>query len=184
MELHFKDKMPVIPQQSFVATGACLIGAVTLEEGASVWFNSVLRADLEPIVIGRNSNIQDGSVIHVDWGKPTVVGPNVTVGHRVILHGCTVGEGSLVGMGAVILDGAVIPPRSLVAAGSLVPQGKTYPEGSLILGSPARVARKLSEAEIAGILESAAHYREFWEAYLREGIGMLKKSSPPIGWQS
>lgn len=175
MELHFKDKRPVIHDRSYLASGACLIGAVTLEEGSSVWYNAVLRADLEPIVIGRDSNIQDGTVIHVDSGKPTVVGPNVTVGHNVILHACTIGEGSLVGMGSIILDGAVIPPRSLVAAGSLVPQGKTYPEGSLILGSPAKVARKLSDAEIAGILQSAAHYREFWEAYIRDGISTVTK---------
>ena len=88
MDLNFKNRRPVIHPQSYVAEGACLVGAVTLEEGASVWYNSVLRADLEPIVIGRNSNIQDGSVIHVDSGKPTIVGPNVTVGHKVVLHAC------------------------------------------------------------------------------------------------
>ncbi len=175
MNLDFKNKQPVVHPHTYIADGAKLIGAVTLEEGASVWFNAVLRADLEPIVIGRDSNIQDGCVIHVETGKPTIVGPSVTVGHNVILHACTIGEGALVGMGSIILDGAVIPPRSLVAAGSLVPQGKTYPEGSLILGSPARVARKLSEAEIAGILGSAAHYRQFWEAYLRDGIGIEKR---------
>ncbi len=175
MTWDFKNKAATMHAHTYIASGACLIGSVTLEEGASVWYNAVLRADLEPIVIGRDSNIQDGTVIHVESGKPTVVGPNVTVGHNVILHACTIGEGTLVGMGSIILDGAVIPPRSLVAAGSLVPQGKTYPEGTLILGSPARVARKLSDAEIAGILESAAHYREFWEAYVRDGIGIEKR---------
>lgn len=175
MPWDFKNKKPALHPRSFVADGACLIGAVTLAEGASVWYNCVLRADLEPIVIGRNSNIQDGSVVHVESGKPAVVGENVTVGHRAVLHACTIGDGALIGMGSIILDGAVIPPRSLVGAGSLVPPGKTYPAGSLILGSPARVARMLGEAEIARLLESAEHYRQFWEAYLRDKIGLLKK---------
>lgn len=174
MSWDFSRTKAAIHPRSFVAQGACLIGAVTLEEGASVWYNSVLRADLEPITIGRNSNIQDGCVIHVETGKPALVGANVTVGHRVVLHACTVGDGTLIGMGSLVLDGAVIPPRSLLGAGSLVPQGKTYPEGSLILGSPARVVRKLSEAEIAAIAESAAHYRQFWEAYLRKGIALRR----------
>lgn len=175
MTWDFSGMKAVIHPKSFVAEGACLIGAVTLGEGASVWYNSVLRADLEPITIGRNSNIQDGCVIHVETDKPTVVGANVTVGHRVVLHACTVGDGTLIGMGSIVLDGAVIPPRSLLGAGSLVPQGKTYPEGSLILGSPARVVRKLSDAEIEALAESAAHYRQFWEAYALKGIASYKK---------
>ncbi len=174
MTWNFKDKKPSVHPHAFIAEGACLIGAVTLAEGASVWYNSVLRADLEPILIGRNSNIQDGCVIHVEEGKPTSVGENVTVGHHVVLHACTIKDLALIGMGSVILDGAVIPSRTLVAAGSLVPPGKTYPEGSLVLGSPARVARKLTQAEIESLAVSATHYREFWESYLRDGIELKK----------
>jgi len=175
MDASLKLQKPNLHERSFVAEGVCLIGAVTLKEGASVWYNSVLRADLEPIVIGENSNIQDGSVIHVDRGRPTIVGRNVTVGHGVVLHACTIEDDSLVGIGAVVLDGAVIRRRSLLAAGSLVPPGKSYPEGSLILGSPAKVARMLSAEEIERIAEAAKQYRMFWEAYLEKGITAFRK---------
>jgi carbonic anhydrase/acetyltransferase-like protein (isoleucine patch superfamily) len=166
---------PDVHPRSFVAPGACLIGGVTLREGASVWYHSVLRADLEPILIGENSNIQDGSVVHVETGRPVVVGRGVTVGHRVVLHACTIEDGSLVGMGSVVLDGAVIPRQSLLGAGSLVPPGKSYPPGSLILGSPARFVRKLADTEIAALAESARRYREYWEAYQRDGIAAFLK---------
>lgn len=161
--------------RSFVADGARLVGAVTLDEGASVWYNSVLRGDLAGIVIGRESNIQDNCTVHVEHDKPTLIGARVTVGHGVILHACTVEDGCLIGMGSILLDGVLIKKNSLVGAGSLVPPGKTYPEGSLILGSPARVARKLTEAEIEDIAESARHYRGFWEAYVQKGIALYKK---------
>jgi carbonic anhydrase/acetyltransferase-like protein (isoleucine patch superfamily) len=161
--------------RSFTAEGARLVGAVTLEEGASVWYNSVLRADLAAIVVGRESNIQDNCTVHVEHGQPTLIGAGVTVGHGVILHACTVEDGCLIGMGAILLDGALIKKHSLVGAGSLVPPGKTYPEGSLILGSPARVARKLTEAEIEEIAQAAKHYRSFWEAYLEKGIDLYHK---------
>lgn len=167
----FKDRAPVLHAETFVAEGARLIGRVVMAAGASVWYNSVLRADLADIIVGENTNIQDGCVVHVDSGRATVLGRGVTVGHGAILHACSVGDNCLVGMGAILLDGAVIPRDSIVAAGALVPPGKTYPEGSLILGSPAKVARKLSAEEIAKIAESAVHYREFWEAYARGGIG-------------
>jgi carbonic anhydrase/acetyltransferase-like protein (isoleucine patch superfamily) len=175
MTLDFSEKKTTIHPKAFVAEGACLIGAVTLKEGASVWYNSVLRADLEPIVIGENSNIQDGCVVHVDRGKPTLVGRNVTVGHGVVLHACTIEDDSLVGIGSVVLDGAVIRRRSLLGAGSVVPPGKSYPEGSLILGSPAKVVRMLSADEIEKISEAAKHYRLFWEAYIDKGITPFRK---------
>jgi len=171
----FSQQRLNVHPQSFVAEGARLIGAVTLDEGASVWFNSVLRADLAAIVIGRESNIQDNCTVHVEHDKPTLIGAGVTVGHGVILHACTVEAGCLIGMGSILLDGALIKKNSLVGAGSLVPSGKTYPEGSLILGSPARVARKLTEAEIEDIAQAAGHYRGFWEAYVQKGIALYKK---------
>lgn len=171
----FTDRAPVLHAETFVAEGARLIGRVVMAAGASVWYNSVLRADLADIVVGENTNIQDNCVVHVDSGRATVLGRGVTVGHGAILHACAVGDNCLIGMGAVLLDGAVIPRDSIVAAGALVPPGKTYPEGSLILGYPAKVARKLSTEEIAKIGESAVHYREFWEAYARGGIGTLAR---------
>jgi gamma-carbonic anhydrase len=160
---------------SFVAEGARLIGAVTLEEGASVWYNSVLRADLAAITIGRDSNIQDNCTLHVEHDGPTVVGSRVTVGHGAILHACMVEDDCLIGMGAILLDGVRVRKNSLVAAGAVIPPGKSFPEGSLILGSPASVARKLSEAEVRNIVESAGRYREFWEDYLKKGIAFYKK---------
>lgn len=171
----YSQRAPQIHPHSFVADGARLIGRVVLAEGVSVWYNAVLRADLADIVVGADTNIQDGSLVHVDSGRPTVVGRGVTVGHGAILHACTVGDNALVGMGAIILDGAVVPPDSIVAAGSLIPPKKTYSPGSLIVGTPAKVARKLSEAEIVHIKESARHYREFWEVYLAHGIGSYSK---------
>jgi carbonic anhydrase/acetyltransferase-like protein (isoleucine patch superfamily) len=171
----FKDRAPVIDPETFVAEGARLLGRVVLEAGSSVWYNSVLRADIADIIVGENTNIQDNCVVHVESGRNTVLGRGVTVGHGAILHACTVGDNCLVGMGAILLDGCAVPRDSIVAAGSLVPPGKTYPEGSLILGSPARVARKLTAEEIAEIGTSARHYRAFWEAYVRGGIGSLKR---------
>ncbi len=166
----FKDRNPVLDPETFIAEGARLVGRVVLAAGASVWYNSVLRADIADIVVGENTNIQDNCVVHVDHDRKTVLGRAVTVGHGAILHACTVGDNCIVGMGAVLLDGCVISRDSIVGAGSLVPPGKTYPEGTLLLGSPAKVVRKLAPEEIAKIAESAAHYREFWEAYAKEGI--------------
>ena len=143
----------------FIAPGARVIGRVILRSAASVWFNAVLRGDTEPIEIGAGSNVQDGSICHTDAGFPLTVGADCTIGHMAILHGCVVGDGSLVGMGATVLTGARIGPGSLVGAGALVTEGKDFPGGVLILGRPAKVARDLSEAEIAGIRRSAAGYR-------------------------
>jgi carbonic anhydrase/acetyltransferase-like protein (isoleucine patch superfamily) len=171
----YSNRIPEIHPRSFVADGARLIGRVVLAEGASVWYNGVLRADIADIVVGEDSNIQDGCLVHVDTGLPTVIGRGVTVGHGAVLHACTIGDNALIGMGAIILDGAVVPPDSIVAAGALIPPNKTYPAGSLIIGSPAVVARKLSEAEIARNRESARHYREFWESYLNHGIGRFPR---------
>ena len=170
----FHDKRPEIHPDTFIAEGARLVGRVILKEGASVWYNCVLRADVADIIIGRRSNIQDNGVVHVDFDVPTVLGDDVTVGHGAVLHACAIGNNCIIGMGAIILDGAVIPPNSIVGAGSLVPPRKTYAEGSLILGSPARFARRLSEDEIVHLPKHAADYVAFWRAYRETGIGSHK----------
>ncbi len=142
-----------------------MIGQVVLQKNSSVWFGAVLRGDNEPITIGENSNVQDGAILHTDAGRPLTIGAGVTIGHRAVLHGCTIGENSLVGIGAIVLNGARIGRDSLVGAGALVTEDKHFPDGSLILGSPARVLRPLTEDEIAGLRASAAHYVENWKRY-------------------
>ena len=171
MSYDFSDKKPDLDSDTFVAEGARIIGAVTLKVGASVWYNSVLRADVADIVIGADSNIQDNCTVHVDFGRGTVLGDRVTVGHGAILHACTVEDDCIIGMGAIVLDGAVIRKGTIVAAGALVPPRKTYPPGSLVLGSPAVVARALSEDEIRHNADHARSYVEFWRAYRAKGIG-------------
>jgi carbonic anhydrase/acetyltransferase-like protein (isoleucine patch superfamily) len=171
----FSQRHPELHPATFVAEGAWLIGRVILGEGSSIWYNSVLRADIEDIVIGPDTNIQDNSVIHVDFDRKTIIGRGVTVGHSAILHACSIGDNCIVGMGSILLDNCIIPRDSIVAAGSLVPPWKVYPEGSLILGSPAKVARKLTEEEILRNKESAIHYRRLWEACLRDGIGRIPR---------
>ncbi len=142
----------------FVAPDAAVIGDVELGEDSSVWFGAVLRGDNEPIRIGARSNIQDGSVIHTDPSFPTTVGADVTVGHRVILHGCTVEDGCTVGMGAILLNGSHVGAHSLVAAGALLPEGRSYPPGSLIMGIPGRQVRMLSDEERAEVAQGADIY--------------------------
>jgi carbonic anhydrase/acetyltransferase-like protein (isoleucine patch superfamily) len=142
----------------FIADGARVIGHVRLESNSSVWFNCVLRGDTEWITIGVGSNVQDGSVLHADPGYPLTVGDNVTVGHKVMLHGCTIGDNSLIGIGSTVLNGAVIGENCIVGANALITENKTFPAGSLIIGAPARVARELSDDEIASIGEAAEHY--------------------------
>jgi carbonic anhydrase/acetyltransferase-like protein (isoleucine patch superfamily) len=150
---------PVIADDAWIAPGAQVIGCVTLEAAASVWFNAVLRGDGEPILIGRGSNVQDGSVCHTDAGFPLTVGADCTIGHTAIIHGCSIGDGSLIGMGATILTGAQIGRSVLVGAGALVTEGKRIPEGVLVIGRPGKVARDLTEAELEGLRRSAAGYR-------------------------
>lgn len=154
----FEGRRPDIARAAFVAASADLTGGVELGDGASVWYGAVLRADLAPIKVGAGSNVQDGAVIHVDEKHPCVLGEDVTVGHRAVLHGCSVGDRSLVGMGAILLDGSVIGEESIVGAGALVTQGKAFPPRSLILGSPAKVARELEPEEVAGLREHARSY--------------------------
>jgi gamma-carbonic anhydrase len=166
MILNFEGKSPSIPESAFIVESACLIGDVSLGEEASVWFNVVIRGDVNSIRVGHRSNIQDGSVIHVtNRTHPTILGDDVTVGHNVTLHGCTIGNRCLIGIGAVILDGAEIGDDCLIAAGSLVAPGTRIPAGSLALGSPAKVKRPLNEQEIAHLLQSAGNYLEYVERY-------------------
>jgi len=144
----------------YVAPNAAIIGSVVMGHNASVWFNCVLRGDNDIITIGDNTNVQDASVLHVDEGVPLTLGDNVSIGHKAMLHGCTVGDNSLIGINAVVLNHARIGRNSLVGASSLVTEGKEFPDGSLILGSPARVARALTEGEITGLPAIADHYVE------------------------
>ena len=142
----------------FVADTAAIIGSVRLRDRASVWFNCVLRGDNDWLIVGERSNIQDGSVLHTDPGLELVVGDGVTIGHKVMLHGCTIGDDSLIGIGSTVLNGARIGKQSIVGANSLVTENKKFPDGSLIMGSPARVVRELSAEEIAHIRLSAEIY--------------------------
>ena len=152
------DLIPLINPTAWVADNAQVIGDVTLAENASIWFGVVARGDTSTISVGRGSNIQDNSVLHADHGMPLVIGENVTVGHQVMLHGCTVGDGSLIGIGAIVLNGAKIGKHCLVGAGALVTEGKEFPDGSMIIGSPAKAVRQLSPEQIEGLKMSAQHY--------------------------
>lgn len=159
---------PRLDTGAWAAPSADLIGDVRLGQRSSVWFGAVIRADNTPIIIGDDTNIQDGSVCHSDAGFPLVIGERVTVGHQAILHGCTIADDCLIGMGARILNGARIEPECIVGAGALVTEGKTFPPGSLIVGSPARVVRQLSDAERHLLRQSAAHYAEKAARYAAE----------------
>ncbi|MCI5077024.1 gamma carbonic anhydrase family protein [Oricola sp.] len=145
---------------AFVAEDARVIGNVELGEDSSVWFGCVLRGDNERITIGARTNVQEHCVMHTDMGFPLTLGEGCTIGHRAMLHGCTVGNNSLIGIGAIVLNGARIGANCLVGAGALVTEGKSFPDGSLIIGSPARVARTLDDAAIQALRDSAAHYVE------------------------
>lgn len=151
---------PSVPDSAWVADSAQVMGNVVLGEDASLWFGAVVRGDTDKITIGAGTNIQDASVLHADRGMPLVIGANVTVGHQVMLHGCTIGDESLIGIGAVVLNGAKIGKNCLVGAGSLVTEGKEFPDGSMILGSPAKAVRQLSPEQIEGLRRSAQHYVE------------------------
>lgn len=152
------DAVPRIDPTAWVAESASVIGRVDLAAEASVWYGAVLRGDNDWITIGRGSNVQDGSVMHTDTGSPLVIGERVTIGHQVMLHGCTIGDESLVGMQSIILNGARIGRWSIVGAGAVVTEDKEFPEGALILGAPAKVVRLLEPAQIERIKSSAAHY--------------------------
>ena len=150
---------PDVGADVWIAPSATVVGKVVLEDAANVWFGAVLRGDTEMIRVGAGSNVQDNCVLHTDVGFPLLIGANCTVGHAAILHGCTIGEGTLIGMGSTIMNGARIGKGCMIGAGSLVTEGREIPDGSLVMGRPATVKRALSEAEVVGLLASAAHYR-------------------------
>lgn len=150
--------VPQVDSTAWVADSAEVMGRVDIGPEASVWFGCVLRGDTESMTIGAGSNIQDLSVLHADFGMPLTIGKNVTVGHKVMLHGCTIGDESLIGIGAVVLNGAKIGKNCLVGAGALVTEGKEFPDGSMIVGAPARVVRQLTPEQIEGLRQSAQHY--------------------------
>ena len=154
------DIAPQIDPTAWVAPDANVIGKIVLEAGSSVWFGATLRGDNEEIRLGENSNIQENCVLHTDMGYPLVIGANCTIGHKAMLHGCTIGEGSLIGMGATILNGAKIGRGCLIGAGALVTEGKEIPDGSLVMGAPGKVVRTLDAAAQARLIQSAASYRD------------------------
>ena len=157
--LSLPGRVPTIDPSAFVAEGARIIGSVHLGEGASVWYNAVLRGDGDSITVGAGSNLQDNVSVHVDRGRPVIIGENVSVGHNAVVHGCSIGDGSLIGMGSVVLSGAVIGEGCLVAGGAVVLEGSVIPPGSLVAGVPAKVRRELTDDERAGILRNADAYR-------------------------
>ena len=149
---------PRIAPTAWVADSAQVMGRVELHDNANIWFGAVLRGDTEQMTIGRASNVQDGSIVHSDFGFPTVLGERVTVGHQVMLHGCTIGDGSLIGIQAVVMNGAVIGKQCLVGAGAIVTERKTFPDRMLIIGAPAKAMRELTDAEVANLASAAAGY--------------------------
>ncbi|MGV3658860.1 MAG: gamma carbonic anhydrase family protein [Prosthecobacter sp.] len=165
------ETSPSIAADVFIAPGAVVLGAVEMGAGSSAWYGAVLRGDINRIVVGAQSNVQDGSVLHVSDDHACVLGERVTVGHRAVVHACTVGDEVLVGMGAIILDGAQVGPRSIIAAGALVTKDSVIPEGSLVVGSPARVVRALSREEQAANARLALKYVEISRRYLALGTG-------------
>lgn len=154
------DLRPQLSHNVWIAPNAIVIGDVRLADNVSVWWNAVIRADTAPIQIGADSNIQDGSVLHVDHDMPLTIGQAVTIGHMVMLHGCSIGDNSLIGIGAVILNRSVIGRNTIVGARSLIPEGKEFPEGVMIMGSPAKVVRDLTEKELAYLAYPSSHYVE------------------------
>jgi carbonic anhydrase/acetyltransferase-like protein (isoleucine patch superfamily) len=152
------ERVPVFGEGCWVADNATVIGQVTAGRNVSIWYNVVIRGDNDPILIGDNTNIQDGSILHNDDGVPLSIGSNVTVGHMAMLHGCTVGDGSLIGINAVVLNHAVIGKDCIVGANALIPEGKVIPDRSLVVGSPGRIIRELSDEDIAGLRQNAANY--------------------------
>ncbi|WP_116596978.1 gamma carbonic anhydrase family protein [Primorskyibacter marinus] len=151
---------PDIAEDSWVAPDANLIGRIVLQAGASVWFGSTLRGDNEEILIGEGSNVQENCVFHTDMGYPLTIGAGCTIGHKVMLHGCTIGQNSLIGMGATVLNGAKIGDNCLIGAGALITEGKEIPDGSLVMGAPGKVVRQLDDAAIEGLRQSARNYQD------------------------
>ena len=161
-------KLEILGDNYFIADSASVIGSVVMHQNASIWFGAVLRGDNDVITIGENSNVQDLSVLHVDPGFPLTIGKNVTVGHKVMLHGCEIGDNSLVGINSVILNGAKIGKNCLIGANSLISENKVIPDGSLVMGSPGKVVKQLTEYQMKGLEMSALHYVENFKRYKRD----------------
>lgn len=162
----FNNITPIVDKTCYISESVDIIGEVIIEKDSNIWFGTRIRGDMNKIYIGANTNIQENSVIHVDTNYETVIGKNVTIGHGAIIHGCIISENVLVGMGSIILNGAKIGSNTIIGAGTLIPQGKEYEDGVLILGSPAKVIRKLTNEEINSIEESARNYVKLSKRYL------------------
>lgn len=158
-----KDKKPNIDKDSFVAQTAVVIGDVTIGEGSSIWYNAVLRGDLAPIKVGKFTNIQDNATVHNETGIPAILGDYTVVGHNALIHGCIVGDNCLIGMGAIVLNGAVIGDNCIIGAGALVTQGKIIPPNSMVIGSPAKVVRQVTEEELQKVRNNALRYNNLWK---------------------
>ena len=157
------------PDEYWIAPNAVVLGRVILKKNASIWFGATLRGDNDPIIIGENSNVQDGSVLHTDAGIPLTVGANVTIGHMVMLHGCTIGDNSLIGIGSIVLNGAKIGRNCLIGANCLITEGKEIPDNSMVLGAPGKVVREVTEQQAAVIATGAGYYVDNWKRY-RTGL--------------
>jgi carbonic anhydrase/acetyltransferase-like protein (isoleucine patch superfamily) len=168
------DRRPTLPAEDeyWIAPNAAVMGSVILKKNASVWWGATARGDTDTITIGENSNIQDGSVLHADYGVPLNIGANVTVGHLVMLHGCTIGDGSLIGIGSIILNGAKIGRNCLIGANCLITEGKEIPDNSVVMGAPGKVVREVSPEQARVLEASAHHYVENWKRY-RAGLSVL-----------
>ncbi|MEO0881609.1 MAG: gamma carbonic anhydrase family protein [Pseudomonadota bacterium] len=176
MALFTLDEMnPVVPESGnyWVAENATVLGNVELKENASVWFNSVLRGDNDPISVGENSNVQDGSVLHTDVGCPLTIGKDVTVGHMVMLHGCTIGDETLIGIGSTILNRAQIGKNCIIGAHTLIPEGKVIPDGSLVMGAPGKIVKEVSAQQIMMIKASAQVYVDNWQRF-KPGLKLIE----------
>lgn len=173
MMYQFENRKPALPEEYYVDASAVMIGDVVLGEQSSIWCGAVLRGDIEPILVGARSNIQDNSVAHTSEEYPVVLGDDVTVGHNVTLHGCNVGSNCLIGMGATLLDGSEVGDNCIVGAGALVKEGQKIPAGSLAVGSPARVIRALSEDDFKHIRHFADRYVDLQARYAKEGLKPL-----------
>ena len=160
-----EKNVPEVHPEAWVASNATIIGKVKLKKNSSIWFNAVLRGDIELITIGENSNIQDGSVLHTDPGYPLTVGKGVTVGHMVMLHGCQISDDTLIGIGSIILNNAKIGKNCIIGANTLITENKVIPDNSLVVGSPGRVLRKVTDEEIKAVLENGKHYVDFSKKY-------------------
>ncbi len=175
------EKSPQIYQDTWIAPDANVIGDVVVETGASIWFGATLRGDNEQILVGAGSNVQENCVFHTDMGYPLVIGQNCTIGHKVMLHGCEIGDGSLIGMGATVLNGAKIGKGCLIGAGALITENKVIPDGSLVMGAPGKVVRQLNEGAQEGLLASATNYQNNMRRFrsdLRPIMSMLYKDHP------